>query len=67
MKAMGEHTRMGPQGRINQLLAFNRRLLLTKESMKALTQWQMTLGEKLIEVPGRQLPFETIRFGNGAE
>lgn len=64
---MAEYTRMGPQGRINQLKDFNRRLVMTQESMAVLAKWQMKLGENLVEVPGRQLAFESIKFGNNAE
>lgn len=67
MKAMSEYTRMGPPGRINQLIAFNRRLRGNDESKMALAKYRMTLGENLIEIPGRRLPYETIRFGQKAE
>lgn len=66
MRAMAEYTRVGPQGRVKQLLAFNKRLSVTQKSMDFLKNWQLQLAEELVEVPGRQLPFEPIIFGNNA-
>lgn len=67
MRAMSEYTRVGPQSRINQLINFNRRLQNTGQSMQILNGWQLELNSQLVEVPGRQLAFEKIFFGNGVE
>lgn len=64
MKAMGEHTRIQPDRRIERLRIFNRRLQSSKASMDVLAQWNMRLDTNLVEMPGRILNPETIIFGN---
>nr|QID20010.1 piwi [Drosophila buzzatii] len=64
MRAMANHTRMNPERRIERLKTFNRRLHSTAESMKVLTDWNMKLGEQLVEVQGRVLSPQKIVFYN---
>ncbi|XP_063698509.1 protein aubergine-like [Culicoides brevitarsis] len=60
MKAVAEHTRIGPAQRIRRLLDFNQRLKRTPEAMDVLKEWNMTLAQDLIEFTGRELPPEKI-------
>lgn len=60
MKAVAEHTRIGPGQRIRRLLDFNQRLKRTPEAMEVLKEWNMTLAPDLIEFTGRELPPEKI-------
>lgn len=60
MKAVAEHTRIGPGQRIRRLLDFNQRLKRTPEAMEVLKEWNMTLAQDLIEFTGRELPPERI-------
>ncbi|XP_023160702.1 protein piwi [Drosophila hydei] len=64
MRAMSNHTRMNPERRIERLQTFNRRLRKTAESVKVLTDWNMTLEEQLIEVQGRVISPQKIVFNN---
>lgn len=64
MKAVAEHTRVGPAQRIRRLLDFNRRLLNTPNSMKVLNDWNLKLDEALVEITGRELVQESILFGS---
>lgn len=64
MKAVAEHTRVGPAQRIRRLLDFNQRLSRIPESMEVLREWSMNLDNQLVEVSGRELPQEKIVFLN---
>lgn len=64
MQATAAHTRVGPAGRIERLLAFNRRLHQTPGSIACFNDWLLNLNTNLAEVPARQLPAETIVLGN---
>lgn len=67
MKAMSEHTRVGPAGRINKLIDFNRRLRMSPESSQVLRDWNLELSQELVKVPARVLPNENIVFGGGVK
>lgn len=67
MKALAEHTRVGPGNRITRLKQFNERLRNTPDSMRLLTEWEMNLDRNLVEVQARELPFEPIVFADGRE
>ncbi|XP_043640894.1 protein aubergine [Drosophila teissieri] len=64
MKAMGEHTRLAPDRRIERLRTFNRRLKSSKESTETLKSWNIELDSALVEIPARILKSEKILFGN---
>lgn len=64
MRAMADHTRVGPQPRINKLIAFNQRLQGTPDSMTVLREWQLELDRSLVKVEGRELKKQEIVFGN---
>lgn len=64
MRAMADHTRVGPQPRVAKLMAFNQRLQGTPASMTVLREWQLDLERSLVKVEGRELPKEEIVFGN---
>lgn len=65
MRDLADHTRVGPDGRLNHLVNFSRRLVSASKTMETLNGWKLQLGEELVEVPGRELPLEIITFGNG--
>ncbi|XP_034941705.1 piwi-like protein Siwi isoform X2 [Chelonus insularis] len=67
MAALGEHTRLKPNGRIDRLMAFNRRLLAQPEVVKEFDQWQLRLDTQLVQVPARVLPIENMLFANKNE
>lgn len=62
MKAVAEHTRIGPNQRVRRLLDFNQRLKRTPESMEVLREWNMSLDPNLVEFTARELPPEKIVF-----
>lgn len=64
MKAMAEHTKMGPPARIERLLIFNKRLEDAQQTQPTMRDWNLELESALVEVNGRQLPYENIVFGN---
>lgn len=67
MKEMSEYTRLNPDRRVNAIENFNRRIQETPEATRVLAQWQMGLERTLLTVPGRELPPETMVFGNNRE
>uniref|UniRef100_A0A336LSU2 CSON003002 protein n=1 Tax=Culicoides sonorensis TaxID=179676 RepID=A0A336LSU2_CULSO len=67
MKAVAEHTRIGPAQRVRRLIDFNRRLQNTVKSISVLQDWSLKLDDQLVEVSGRELNFENILFGESRE
>lgn len=65
MRALAEHTRIGPTQRIDKLLQFSRRLNNEPKVVEELRKWDMQLAERLVEFTGRVLPQETIIGGEG--
>lgn len=64
MKAMAEHTRMGPAARIERLYAFNRRLTAAQKENPVFSEWGLKLEPQLVHVNARTLPPERIYLGN---
>jgi aubergine len=64
MKELSEHTRLNPDKRVKALNRFNNRIQSTPESVEVLREWNMELGKDLLTVPARELPRESIVFGN---
>lgn len=64
MRAMADYTRMDPKKRVERLMEFNKRILNTPKSADTFAQYQTKLKPKLVEIKGRELPQETILFGN---
>lgn len=64
MKAMAEHTKMGPPARIQKLLMFSKRIEETQRAKPVLSDWNLKLDTELVTLKGRLLPFENIVFGN---
>lgn len=64
MRTMSDHTRMNPSRRLDRLRTFNQRLQTTPESVKVLTDWNMKLDEKLVEVQGRLIAPQKIVFNS---
>lgn len=62
MRAMADHTRMNPDRRIERLRTFNERLQQTEDSVRILTDWNMRLDTRLVEVKGRILDQQKIVF-----
>lgn len=65
MKALSDHMRVGPESRIQKLLAFNRRLRTQPNVDADLKEWNLKLNDKLVEVPGRILPIQNVVFAAG--
>lgn len=63
MSSLAMETRLNPGKRIDKLLRFNRRLLEVPSIMKELSEWNLQLDNKLLEVPARELGVEKIYFG----
>lgn len=64
MKAVADHTRVGPAQRIRRLMSFNERLRQTPECVQALLEWKMRVSPQLVTMAGRELPPEKIVFAN---
>lgn len=64
MKKLSEKTRVAPKLRIEKLLQFNVKLATHKKVVEDLQQWNFKLDKNLVDVPGRVLPAEKIKFGN---
>lgn len=63
MRELANHTRVNPQGRIDRLLAFNRRLQTEPQVVKEFKEWNLKLDNKLVTLPARIFNPETIGFG----
>lgn len=64
MKDVAQFTRVEPSGRIKRLLAFNRRIQSTPDSVAQLQNWHLNMQQDLLAVTGRQLPAQEIRFND---
>lgn len=62
MRAIADHTRLNPDKRIQRLETFNRRLQQSKDSSDVFKFWKTELDRRLVEVPARVLPPETVFF-----
>uniref|UniRef100_A0A2S2NF98 Protein piwi n=1 Tax=Schizaphis graminum TaxID=13262 RepID=A0A2S2NF98_SCHGA len=60
MRDIAQFTRTDPTNRIIKYNSFIRRVLTTPKSAESLTQWNLTLSNKLITIPGRVLPQEKL-------
>jgi aubergine-like protein len=65
MRAMADHTRLPPRGRIERLLKFNQRLQESKDSSQVMAQHNLALDRLLVRIGGRMLPQEKMLFGQG--
>ncbi|XP_065212206.1 piwi-like protein Siwi isoform X2 [Planococcus citri] len=65
MRAVAEHTAVGPSDRVRRLENFKNRLTSIPEVSKKLKDWGLGISDKLVEVDGRILPQETIIAGQG--
>lgn len=63
MQELSAYTRLNPDSRTKALLKFNNRIQSTPESLEVLAEWAMELDRELVGVQGRELPRETILFG----
>ncbi|KAJ0175571.1 hypothetical protein K1T71_008730 [Dendrolimus kikuchii] len=67
MRTLDNHTKIGPDIRIQKLLAFNRRFTQKREVVEELATWSLKLSNDLVKIKGRQLPPEHIVQGNNAK
>lgn len=63
MSSVATHTRLNPRARIGKLINFNQRLHRTDKIVKELSEWNLQLDNKLLDIPARILPSEQLRFG----
>ncbi|XP_059612414.1 protein aubergine-like [Phlebotomus argentipes] len=63
MRDMAQHTRIGPDLRVRRYLDLNRRIQNEPRAKETMQKWEMALDRNLVDVPGRVLPREEIRFG----
>lgn len=63
MASVATHTRLNPRARIGKLMNFNQRLHRTDKIVKELSEWNLQLDNKLLDIPARVLPKEQLRFG----
>lgn len=64
MKEMAQHTKLGPQSRIDALLKFNHRLALCPKSKEVLKDWGLKLDPELVKIPARIMAYPSLIFGN---
>lgn len=67
MNELAKHTRISAKLRIDKLLMFNRRLRQEKGVVQELQDWNMKLDDKLVDIPARILPSETIVLGHNVK
>ncbi|KAJ8941721.1 hypothetical protein NQ318_023317 [Aromia moschata] len=64
MRTLAEHTRIGPQQRIQKLTEFSKRMKGSQEVLEELRRWDLGIADSLIRFSGRVLPQETIIGGD---
>lgn len=62
MKALGCHTCLSPNSRIDRLMRFNDRLRQEPNVVQEFKDWNLTLDRSLLQVPARVLPSESLLF-----
>lgn len=63
MRALAEHTRIGPPQRIQKLQEFSRRMTSCPEVVEELRRWELRIADSLLKIQGRVLPPEQIVGG----
>ncbi|KYN01664.1 Protein piwi [Cyphomyrmex costatus] len=63
MSSLAVETRLHPGKRIEKLLKFNKRLCKEPAIAQELSEWNLQLDDKLLQIPARQLLNEKIFFG----
>ncbi|XP_060827964.1 piwi-like protein Siwi [Bombus pascuorum] len=64
MRSLAEYTRVSPDSRMKKLMDFNNRLRSEPAIVAELSQWNLTLADRLLDVPARVLDAELILLGN---
>lgn len=64
MEDVAKYTRLNPADRIAKLMDFNRRLQTCQRSVQNLEDWGCELDTQMVQLNGRELPMETVLFGN---
>lgn len=67
MKDLSDIVRLSPEGRLQQLSTFNKRLQNEKKVIEDFKSWGMKLSSQLVTVKGRQFPPETLLGGNNVK
>ncbi|CAG9813111.1 unnamed protein product [Phaedon cochleariae] len=67
MRAMADHTRIGPTKRMEKLNEFSMRMRRSPEALAEVRKWDLDLADRLVRFQGRVLPQETIVGGNNAK
>ncbi|XP_012529019.2 piwi-like protein Siwi [Monomorium pharaonis] len=65
MASLAGETRLYPEMRMTRLMSFNGRLQKEPAIVKELGEWNLQLDNRLLEIPARELPGETLYFGGG--
>lgn len=65
--ATKQYFQMNPRIRKERILAYNRRVQGTTESIKVFDEWGLELKKNLVDVDGCLLKAEILRFGNNRE
>lgn len=60
---MKPYSQMMPRVRQERLLAYNKRIRGTEESMRVLQEWELDLERQLVQFEGHRLRPETLIFG----
>lgn len=64
MKRLGEHTRVGPRGRVDRLMEFSSRLNRCPEAVEEIRRWDLKLANRLVEFEARTLNEDEIVMGD---
>lgn len=67
MQAISPNVCASPQNRIAKLNALNRTLQQNPASVENLKKWNLNVDKKLVELNGRCLRAEVVKFGNGRQ
>lgn len=64
---MKPYSQMVPRIRQERLLAYNKRIRSTEESMRVLKEWELDLDRQLVQFEGHRLRPEILYFGQNRE
>jgi len=67
MRDLKASTGLYPTERAKQILSFTRESAQNKDFAEVLKKWEFELDPRLIQLPGRVLPAEKVKFGNQNE
>lgn len=64
---MKPYSQMVPRVRKDRIMAYNRRVYTTDNSIKVIREWNLELDRALVKIDGHRINAETLLFGEGRQ